>query len=103
MAGKALATNTIDSRGMLSVLTAVKRGDFTVRVPSSWTGNAGKVASALNDIIESTQRLERELRTLGRHVGREGQSKRAGLGRAGGAWASTLDSGQHRRAAARRP
>src|SRR5258707_4951465 len=92
MATRVAATDTIDSRVALSVLTAVERGDFSARLPATWTGNAGKVASALNDVIESNQRLERELRKLGRHVGKEGQAKRVALGDAGGAWASTLDS-----------
>src|SRR6267143_2574695 len=92
MATKVAATDSIDSRIALTVLTAVKRGDFSARMPATWTGTAGKVASALNDVIESNQRLERELRKLGRHVGKEGQSKRLALGDAGGAWASTLDS-----------
>ena len=85
MAAKVVATrvapsNVVDPRVIVSVLTAVKRGDFSTRLPATWTGSAGKVASALNDIIESNQRLERELRKLGKHVGKEGQLKRAALG-----------------------
>ena len=87
-----VTSNDIDARVALNVLTAVKRGDFSVRMPSNWTGSAGKVASSLNDIIESNQRLEREIRRLSKHVGKEGQVKRAGLGDAGGVWASTLDA-----------
>ena len=87
-----VTTNDIDTRVALNVLTAVKRGDFSVRMPSNWTGSAGKVASSLNDIIESNQRLEREIRRLSKRVGKEGQIKRAGLGDAGGVWASTLDA-----------
>src|SRR5207245_196041 len=81
-----------DSRVMLRVLTAVKRGDFSVRVPVTSTGQAAKVATAINDIIESNQRLERELRRLSKRVGKEGQFRRASIGDAGGAWAATLDS-----------
>ncbi|HEY8815531.1 MAG TPA: HAMP domain-containing protein [Candidatus Dormibacteraeota bacterium] len=92
MPSKVAAKNEIDPRVMLRVVTAVRRGDFSARLPATWTGNAGKVASALNDVIESNQRLERELRKLGRHIGKEGQAKRLQLGDAGGAWASTLDS-----------
>src|ERR1700692_4529210 len=87
-----VTSNEIDTRVALNVLTAVKRGDFSVRMPSNWTGNAGKVASSLNDVIESNQRLEREIRRLSKRVGKEGQVKRAGLGDAGGVWASTLDA-----------
>ncbi|TMC73462.1 MAG: hybrid sensor histidine kinase/response regulator, partial [Chloroflexi bacterium] len=92
MATKVVASNALDARVMLSVLTAVKRGDFSARLPATWAGSAGRVAGAMNDIIESNQRLERELRKLGKHVGKEGQTKRAALGDAGGAWATTLDS-----------
>ncbi|HEY3196094.1 MAG TPA: HAMP domain-containing protein, partial [Candidatus Dormibacteraeota bacterium] len=92
MASKALAADTVDPRVTLKVLTAVKRGDFSVRMPETWTGPAGKVASSINDIIESNQRLERELRRLGTHVGKQGQMRRAPLGDAGGAWAATLDA-----------
>jgi signal transduction histidine kinase/HAMP domain-containing protein/CheY-like chemotaxis protein len=92
MASKTLAVDNTDPRVMLRVLTAVKRGDFTVRVPVTSTGQAGKVASAINDIIESNQRLERELRRLSKRVGKEGQIKHASIGDAGGAWAATLDA-----------
>src|ERR1700726_2178371 len=87
-----VAPNEIDTQVVLNVLTAVKRGDFSVRMPSNWTGSAGKVASSLNDVIESNQRLEREIRRLSKRVGKEGQIKRASLGHAGGVWASTLDA-----------
>jgi HAMP domain-containing protein/signal transduction histidine kinase/CheY-like chemotaxis protein len=92
MASKALASESADPRVMLRVLTAVKRGDFTVRMPVTSTGQAGKVATAINDIIESNQRLERELRRLSKRVGKEGQIKHASVGDAGGAWAATLDA-----------
>src|SRR6266446_1356953 len=91
MASRALATDSTDSRATLRVLAAVKRGDFSVRVPVT-SGQAAKVATAINDIIESNQRLERELRRLSKRVGKEGQIKRASIGDAGGAWAATLDS-----------
>src|SRR4030081_558634 len=92
MATKVAAKDSIDNRVTLGVLTAVKRGAFSARMPANWTGGAAKVASALNDVIESNQRLEREIRRLSKRVGKEGQIKRAGLGDAGGVWAPTLDA-----------
>jgi HAMP domain-containing protein/signal transduction histidine kinase/CheY-like chemotaxis protein len=92
MATKVTAKDTVDARVALNVLSAVKRGDFSARMPSTWTGGAGKVASALNDVIESNQRLEREIRRLTKRVGKDGQAKKAGLADAGGVWASTLDA-----------
>src|SRR5438309_10835407 len=82
----------IDSAVTLRVLAAVRRGDFSARLPTDWSGSAGKVAAALNTIIESTQRLEREIRRLSRNVGKEGQFRRGPAGHAEGAWASTLDA-----------
>src|SRR5258706_1875485 len=92
MAGRVVASDELDPRVTLGGLQAVKRGDFPARMPATRTGSAGRVAAALNEIIESNQRLERELQRLSKRVGKEGQMKRAPLGDAGGAWASTLDA-----------
>src|ERR1700687_1023253 len=92
MATRQVTTDTIEPRVMLSVLTAVKRGDFSARLPADWTGSAGKVAAALNEVIEPNQQLERVLQRLGKRVGKEDQMRRAALGDAGGAWATTLES-----------
>src|SRR5881392_1164357 len=82
--------DAIDSKVALRVLASVQRGDFSVRMPTEWSGSAGKLGAAINDIIESNQRLEREIRRLSRNVGKEGQVKRAAVGHSGGAWAATL-------------
>jgi HAMP domain-containing protein/signal transduction histidine kinase/CheY-like chemotaxis protein len=87
-----VVNSLVDPQIMIGVLTAVKRGDFSARLPATWTGTAGKVATTLNDIIESNERLESELRKLRKHVGKEGQTKVASFADGGGAWASTLDS-----------
>src|SRR2546427_410217 len=65
--------DAIDSKVALRVLASVQRGDFSVRMPTDWSGSAGKVAAAINDIIESNQRVEREIRRLSREVGTEGK------------------------------
>src|SRR5438034_110641 len=80
------------SKVVLRVPAAVQRGDLSGRMPSDWTGSAGKVAAALNAVIESNERLEHEIRRLNRHVGKEGQVQRAGIIHSGGAWTSTLDA-----------
>src|SRR2546421_1395384 len=84
----------IDSKTMLRVLEAVQRGDFSARMPSaSSRGSANRVAAALNAVIESNQRLEREIRRLTRRIGKEGQLKPAPTG-GGGAGAPTPDPGE---------
>ena len=34
----------LDTRLVLQVLTSVKKGDFTARLPANWTGVDGKIA-----------------------------------------------------------
>src|SRR2546423_7626173 len=75
----------IDSKTMLRVLEAVQHGDFSARMPSaSPRGSANRVAAALNAVIESNQRLEREIHRLTRSIGKEGQLKRAATAEVGG-------------------
>ena len=45
-------TDELDARLLLNTLTALKKGDFSARMPSDWTGLAGKIADTVNDIIE---------------------------------------------------
>ena len=81
----------IDGETLLRVLDAVQRGDFSVRMPTGGRGSAARVAASLNGIIESNQRLEREIRRLGRQVAKEGGVSSGAIGR-GGAWQITLDA-----------
>jgi signal transduction histidine kinase/DNA-binding response OmpR family regulator/HAMP domain-containing protein len=89
-AGRDATSATIDAKIALSVLAAVKKGDFSARMPNVYTGSARQVANAINEVIESNQRLEREIRRLSRRVGKEGQVDRTAMGDAGSAWAPTL-------------
>ena len=70
----------IDGKSLLRVLNAVQQGDFTARVPVDRKGSAAKIATALNSILESHQRLEGEVRRLSRDAGEDGQIKQAGIG-----------------------
>ena len=63
----------LDQREMLAVVTALKKGDFSVRLPETWTGTAGRIASTLNDVIEMSQRHTLELERISRSVGKEGK------------------------------
>jgi hypothetical protein len=46
----------LDPKQLLLVLTSVKKGDFSVRMPVEKAGVAGKVADTLNDIIELNEK-----------------------------------------------
>src|SRR5437016_14278668 len=65
--------NNLDAALLLKTLTALKKGNFTVRMPNDWTGVAGKIADTLNDVIEMNDRLVKELERVSRVVGREGK------------------------------
>src|SRR5689334_3247789 len=85
--------NTIDLPVLLNAMSALKRGDFTVRLPHDWTGAAGKVADAFNEVIELNERMASELERMGRVVGKEGKlTQRASVGDVRGSWADSIDS-----------
>src|SRR5690348_6399542 len=91
--GHANGGGSLDTKALLRVLAAAQRGDFSARMPAGGVGDGAKVATALNALIESNERLEREIRRLSRHVGQEGEVKRSAATQAGrGAWARSLDA-----------
>ncbi len=77
---------------ILSALTALQRGDASVRLPTEWSGLCGKVAEVFNDVVEQNQRMCGELERLSRVVGREGKlNKRASLGYVSGFWRDSIE------------
>ncbi|MEA2133834.1 MAG: hypothetical protein QOC68_1743, partial [Solirubrobacteraceae bacterium] len=71
----------------------VKGGDFTARMPLEWTGVAGKVADALNEVIISNQALEAELARVSRVVGKQGElSQRVVFGGPTHSWSGSVES-----------
>ena len=85
--------DSLDLKEILQVLTAVKKGDFSVRMPVDKIGLAGKVADCLNDIIELNEQMTNEFARLSIMVGKEGKtSHRATIDKSTGGWASCVDS-----------
>ncbi len=83
----------LDPKMILSVLTAVKKGDFTSRLPDDETGVTGKIYDAFNEIIEKNELLTAELGRISEVVGREGKiQQRAALSHPTGGWASCINS-----------
>jgi HAMP domain-containing protein/signal transduction histidine kinase/DNA-binding response OmpR family regulator len=77
----------LDVRRLLRALQAVRDGDFSVRLASDQTGLAGKVADTFNEIVNSNQRLARELERAGQIVGKDGKTRhRMSIDRRSGAW-----------------
>src|SRR5437870_3587304 len=85
--------NRLDSKKLLQVLTAVRRGDFSARLPDNWSGLDGKIADTVNDIIELMADSTSEIERVSRAVGKEGKlSQRAALPEAKGAWKSRVNA-----------
>src|SRR5262245_609093 len=83
----------LDAKSLLHVLMALKKGDFSARMPSDWTGIAGKIADTLNDIIESNEQLAKGITEVSRVVGREGRlTQRATIPTVTGGWATIVNS-----------
>src|SRR5579862_8383679 len=85
--------DTLDPRQLLAVLTAVKKGDFSARMPVDQAGLVGKINDALNDIVERNEHLRDELARISTVVGKEGKTtQRASDRGASGGWAACIDS-----------
>ncbi|MFN2578100.1 MAG: HAMP domain-containing protein [Pyrinomonadaceae bacterium] len=85
--------DSLDAKLLLKILVAFKKGDFSARLPGVWTGEAGKIADTLNDIIELSDKTARELERVSRVVGKEGKiSHRAAVPAAAGSWLRLVDS-----------
>jgi HAMP domain-containing protein/CheY-like chemotaxis protein len=78
----------LDRLALLAALQAMRRGDFSVRLPGNQTGIEGKIADTFNEIVEANENIAGQLEYLGQMVGREGKiSTRVRFGLSGGAWA----------------
>src|SRR5579864_8305668 len=81
------------SKVLLKTLIAFKRGNFAARMPADLMGIDGKIADALNDILDLNQKMVSEFDRISRVVGKEGKiTQRASIGSASGAWADCVES-----------
>src|SRR5579864_4214938 len=72
---------------ILASLQTMRDGDFSVRLPGSWTGLAGKIADTFNEIVAANQQMAEELRRVGQVVGKEGRTReRTKFHESRGAW-----------------
>ena len=81
------SSETLDTDQLLAVLAAVRKGDFSVKMPVSQVGMAGKISDTLNDIIDLNRETTRELERVSQAVGKEGKiTQRAHLHGAAGSY-----------------
>jgi HAMP domain-containing protein/CheY-like chemotaxis protein/signal transduction histidine kinase len=82
------AAADLDQQELLDALNAMRSGDFSVRLPGSRTGVAGKICDAFNTIVAANERMAQQLEHVGEVVGRQGKTRtRVRLGLSDGAWA----------------
>src|SRR5271168_3029311 len=78
---------TADLSVILASLQTMRDGDFSVRLPGSWTGLEGKIADTFNSIVAANQQMAQELKRVGQVVGKEGRTReRLRFHDARGAW-----------------
>src|SRR5215470_15006482 len=76
-----------DLAAILSSLQSMRNGDFSVRLPGSWTGLGGKIADTFNEIVLANQQMAQELQRIGQVVGKDGRTReRARFQDSRGAW-----------------
>jgi HAMP domain-containing protein/CheY-like chemotaxis protein/signal transduction histidine kinase len=93
MQTQTLTKDFLNTKLLLKTLVAFKKGDFSVRLPGEWTGEAGKIADTLNDIIELSDKTAKEVERVSRVVGKEGKiMHRATVPAASGSWLRLVDS-----------
>jgi HAMP domain-containing protein/CheY-like chemotaxis protein/signal transduction histidine kinase len=86
-------TDSLNTKLLLKALVAFKKGDFSVRLPGEWTGEAGKIADTLNEIIDLSDKTAKEVERVSRVVGKEGKiTHRAAVPAASGSWLRLVDS-----------
>jgi len=67
--------SSADLGAILASLQTMRNGDFSVRLPGSWTGLAGKIADTFNEIVSANQQMAEELKRVGQVVGKEGRTR----------------------------
>src|SRR6266702_6276549 len=60
---------------ILQCLKTMNDGDFSVRLPVSWSGLPGKIADNFNDIVTANEQMAFELKRVGQAVGKEGKTR----------------------------
>ncbi|HEY5541925.1 MAG TPA: HAMP domain-containing protein, partial [Candidatus Binatia bacterium] len=83
----------LDAKQLLQMLSAVKKGDFSMRLPATWVGIDGKIADTMNEIVEMMSDSTKEIERVSRVVGRDGKlSQRVMSPAARGSWKSRVDA-----------
>src|SRR6267142_2708038 len=84
---------TLDYGALLKALRALRKGEFSVRLPMDLVGIEGEIAQAFNDVVEMNELIAEEFARIGNEVGKEGKTgQRAKLPAATGSWQDCVES-----------
>src|SRR5919109_366581 len=76
---------------LLNVLVQYRNGNFSARLPNTWTGAIGKMADVMNEILTVSERRASEPARICRVVGKEGRLRqRFSMVGLGGGWADEV-------------
>ena len=85
--------DALDVVQLLKTMMALKKGDFSVRLPIEWSGTAGKIADTFNFVVEMNEHMAFELERLRDGVAKKGKiTQRAPLGEFIGSWSRMMES-----------
>jgi HAMP domain-containing protein/signal transduction histidine kinase/DNA-binding response OmpR family regulator len=80
-------------RRLLAAMTAMDKGDFSVRLPSDLNGLDGKVADTFNQVAERMEVFGKNVSRLRNEVGRKGKiGERMPMGDSAGGWANRIEA-----------
>ncbi|MBC7381937.1 MAG: HAMP domain-containing protein [Bacteroidia bacterium] len=83
----------ISNKELLIVLSEVKNGNFTVRMPIDQIGINGKICDTLNEIISLNEKMMEEFTHAGNTIGKQGKlTQRIELPAAKGSWKTGVES-----------
>ncbi len=78
---------------LFEILSEVKNGNFSVRMPLDETGLYGKICDTLNEIIDMNHRMTLEFSRASNTIGKQGKlTQRLELPGARGSWQNSIDS-----------
>lgn len=82
-----------NTRNLLEVLTEVKNGNFSVRLPIDQVGLNGKICDTINEIISLNEKMILEFTKAGNTIGKQGKlTQRIEIPSAKGSWSTGVES-----------
>jgi HAMP domain-containing protein len=81
------------SSELQQAMVAFRKGDFSVRLTTGWSGVQGRIADLFNEIVEMSERRSQQAAEVARIVGKEGRLRqRMATGGFVGGWAEEIEA-----------